>query len=107
NIDDDELLNYLDGMGTEAEREFFRNKLNNNSIAKKRMEELQAVHQFFQKQKGIEQPSKNFTEKVMAGLHSKTSLAMLSPKNGLLLLLGLAIASGIAITLVSSGLFDQ
>ncbi len=71
------------------------------------MEELQAVHLFFQKQKGIEQPSKNFTEKVMAGLHSKTSFAFLSPKNGLLLLVGLMVASGLAITLVSSGWFDQ
>ena len=107
NINDDELLNYLDGMGTEAEREFFRNELSGNSVAKKRMEELQAVHQFFQKQKGIEQPSKNFTEKVMASLHSKTSFAFLSPRNGLFLLVGLMVASGLAITLVSSGMFDQ
>ncbi|HLZ15500.1 MAG TPA: hypothetical protein VKQ08_00575 [Cyclobacteriaceae bacterium] len=107
NLTDDELLRYLDGLGTVAERENVKDELSENPGAKKRMDELQAVHFFLQKLNRVEQPAKNFTEKVMAGLHVKPSFGFLSPKNGLLLLLGLMVASGFAITLVSSNALDQ
>jgi len=107
NLTDDQLLNFLDGNTTEAERDKV-NKLNGlNPEVKKRVEELQAVHFFLQNQNKIEQPSKTFTEKVMAGLHARPSFTLLSPKNGLLLLVGLMVASGLAIMLVSAGSFDQ
>jgi hypothetical protein len=43
----------------------------------------------------------------MANLHVRQSFSFLSPKNGLLLLAGLLVATGIAIVLLSSGQFDQ
>jgi hypothetical protein len=74
---------------------------------KKRLGELQAIHSVLQKQSRLELPSKNFTEKVMANLHVRPSFTFLSPKNGLLLLVGLLVATGIAISLLQSGQFDQ
>ena len=107
NLTDDELLQYLDGLGNADERENVRDELSKNPVAKRRMDELEAVHLFLQKQNRIAQPAKNFTEKVMAALHAKPSFAFLSPKNGLLLLMGLVVASGFAIALVSSNALDQ
>ena len=107
NLTDDQLLNFLDGNAAASERDQLNKLIGLNPEIKKRVEELQAVHFFLQKQNKIEQPSKSFTEKVMAGLHRRPSLSLLSPKNGLLLLVGLMVASGLAITLVSSGAFDQ
>ncbi len=107
NVTDDQLLNFLDGTSNDAERNNINHLISTNVGLNKRLEELQAVHFILQKQNIIEQPSKTFTEKVMSNLHARSSFAFLSPRNGLLLLVGLLVASGIAITLVSSGQFDQ
>lgn len=107
NLSDDQLLNFLDGFGSEGERENVKNIIDTNADIKKRLEELQAVHIILRKQNKIEQPSKTFTQKVMAGLHAQPSFTFLSPRNGLFLLVGLIVASGLAVMLVSSGSFDQ
>lgn len=107
NLTDDQLLDFLDGNTTEAERARLQQLIGMNSEMKKRVEALQAIHLFLQNQNKIEQPSKTFTEKVMSGLHARPSFSLLSPRNGLLLLIGLMVASGLAIMLVSSGSFDQ
>jgi len=100
NISDDELLNFLDGSSTNAQKDFLKNELNTNSVLKKRMEELEQVHLFFQKRNHLEQPSKNFTNKVMANLHTKIAYTFVSPRNGLLLLVGLLVASTLAVLLI-------
>ena len=107
NLTDDQILNFLDGNVTAAERDQVNQIIASRMELKKRVEELQAVHLFLKHQNKIELPSKTFTEKVMARLHTRPSFSLLSPKNGLLLLAGLMVASGLAITLVSSGAFDQ
>lgn len=100
NINDDELPNFLDGSSTNAEKDFLKNELTTNSILKKRIEELEHVHSFFQKQNQLEHPSKNFTNKVMANLHTQITYSFASPRNGLLLLIGLLVASTLAILLI-------
>ncbi len=107
NLTDDQLLDFIDGKGNEAERDSIKKLISSNVEVKKRVDELQAIHNFLQRQNKIEQPSKNFTEKVMSGLHARPSFSFLSPRNGLLLLIGLMVASGLAIMLVSAGSFDQ
>ena len=107
NLTDDQLLNFLDGTGSEAERVKVKQFISSNADMMKRLGELQAVHAFLLKQNKIEQPSKTFTEKVMSSLHARQTFTFLSPRNGLLLLVGLMVASGLAIMLVSSGSFDQ
>jgi len=106
-ITDDELLNYLDGSGSEVERDTIKKLISSNVGLKKRVEELQTIHNFLQKQNRIENPSKNFTEKVMSGLHARPSFTFLSPRNGFLLLVGLMVASGLAVMMAASGSFDQ
>jgi len=106
NITDDRLLNFIDGTISEAEREHMKKLINSNTEMKKRVEELQAIHNFLQRQNRIENPSKKFTDKVMSGLHARSAFTFLSPRNGLLLLAGLMVASGLAIIMVSTGSFQ-
>src|SRR5258706_4678126 len=107
NITDNQLLDYIDGVGTEAERKALNDAIIKNQLTQKRLNELEAVHFFLQNRKGTEQPSKNFTDKVMEHLHTKPLFTFFSPKNGLILLAGFILASGLALTLLSSGTFDQ
>jgi hypothetical protein len=107
NLTDDQILNFLDGTTIGGEREKALKLIELNPDVRKRVEELKAVHLFLQNQNHIEQPSRTFTERVMAGLHTRPSFSFLSPRNGLLLLAGLMVASGLAIMLVNSGTFDQ
>src|SRR5882724_8534662 len=102
-ITDDELLNYLDGIGTIEERQAVKNGLSQNASAQKRLKELEVIHYFLQSQKGLEQPSKNFTDKVMAGLHARPAFAFFSPRKGLMLLIGLVVASALALVFLASG----
>src|SRR5689334_12273056 len=106
-ITDDQLLNFLDGSSDEVERENIKKLITSNVELKKRVEELQAVHAFLKVQNKIENPSKNFTEKVMSGLHARPSFTFLSPRNGFLLLIGLMVASTLAVMMASTGSFDQ
>ncbi|MBS1682836.1 MAG: hypothetical protein JST48_14075 [Bacteroidetes bacterium] len=106
-ISDEQLLSYLDGNGTDAERKALIEKIANNQTHLNRLKELEAVHLILKNQAGVEQLSKVFTNKVMAGLHRQVSSNLLSPKNGLLLLIGLVIASALALLLASTGVFDQ
>jgi hypothetical protein len=107
NLTDDQLLNYLDGISSEAEKENIKKLISSRAEIKKRIAELQAVHNFLLKQNKIEQPPKNFTEKVMSGLHARPSFTFLSPRNGFLLLVGLMVASVLSILLLDAGSFDQ
>lgn len=106
NITDEELLDFLDGKSSTGDRARIENTMAVNSSVKKRIEELQAVHLFLQTQNTLVHPSKKFTNKVMENLH-RQSAAILSPKNGMLLLLGILVASGLALALVSTGTFDH
>ena len=106
-ITDDQLLNFLDGSASDAEQDIIKKLISSNVELKKRIEELQTVHNFLQRQNKIENPSKNFTEKVMSGLHARPSFTFLSPRNGFFLLVGLMVASGLAVMMVSAGSFDQ
>jgi len=106
-ITDDQLLNFLDGSSSEAERDNIKKLISSNLELKKRAEELQIIDNFLQRQNKIETPSKNFTEKVMSGLHAQPSFTFLSPRNGFLLLVGLIVASGLAVVMASTNSFDQ
>lgn len=106
NITDDELLDFLDGNGNEGDRARIENSISADVTIRKRFEELQLVHRFLQTST-LSSPSKNFTQQVMGNLHSRPASFLLSPKNGLILLVGLLIASLLALTLISSGTFDQ
>lgn len=101
------LQRFLDGELSAEEYAKVELEIGRSADWKIRYDELRAVKIFLVRKAKLESPSKNFTQKVLAGLEAKQSTSFLSPKNGLLLLLGVMIASGFVIALISNGAFDQ
>jgi len=69
--------------------------------------ELRLVDEVLSKKNKLENPSSNFTHRVMMNLHSMPVASSLSPKNGLLLLGGTIVAVTLLTLLVSGGMFDS
>jgi hypothetical protein len=103
---DDILLDYLDGNLDRAELEKVEHSIRNNPDWQSRLEELRLVNSFLRETK-IEQPSKNLTDAVMTHLHQYPAQKGFSIKNGILLLVVVLMAIGIATVLVSTGAFDN
>jgi anti-sigma factor RsiW len=101
---DEELLNYLDGTVNPDEAAAINHALVTDQEVAQRMEELRSVHHYFLTLTK-EEPSNNFTQRVMENLHYTTSHAY-SPRNGLMLLIGVMLAVGIAVALLAGGIFD-
>lgn len=105
-ISEDDLLNYLDGTANNETRERVERFSSNPDVAS-RLNELRAIHDFLAKNNALTLPSKNFTDKVMNRLHEKATGFSFSPRNGMILLAGILVASGLGIALLSMGSFDQ
>ncbi len=103
---DDRILRYLDGLMSETEKEAFLKEVATISTLQERLKEMEAVHLFLLKKSKLEIPSKNFTQKVMSGLEAKPNI-FISPRNGLYLLAGILVASGILVSLISNGVFND
>lgn len=102
-----ELLRYLDGDLDTVSKTNLEAEIQRSSLLKSRLDELQAVRSFLQRKASLEAPSKNFTQKVMEGLDAQPARSLFSPRKGLLLLIGIIIASGLALMLLTNGVFDQ
>ena len=102
---DEELLQYLDGKLSDSRVRELKSRLESHPGLQNRLQELRSVHQALVVNK-LEHPSTNFTHRVMAGLYRRPVSLGLSPRNGLLLLCGVLVATGILTLLLSSGLFD-
>jgi hypothetical protein len=103
---DDRLLDYLDGKLSGAEAAMLKNQLEQSSSLKQRLEELRAVHTLLSQSK-LAEPSKDFTRFIMSNLDKVPARAnSLSPRNGLMLLCGILVATGITILLLATGAFD-
>ena len=102
---DNKLLEYLDGTLSSSEKETLEQELGTSPALAKRLEELKQVTTTL---KGIhiEQPSTNFTQRVMEQLNQYPVSRRLSIKNGIFLLAGILIAVGICAVLLSAGVFD-
>jgi len=99
------LLRYLDSELDKDERHQLESELQTSEVLQNRLDKLKAVNLFLLQKASLESPSKNFTQKVMSGLDAKLTSSF-SPRQGLLLLLGTIVASGIALALLSAGVFD-
>lgn len=106
-ITDDDMLNYLDQEVDAETRLRIEQLLKEDTATAERMKELKIIHGFLLSKSKLDQPSKNFTDKVMSKLHEKPATAFFSPRNGLLLLGGTLVASGLTLVLLSKGTFDQ
>lgn len=104
---DEELLRYLDGELDPAQKINLEAEIQNSTLLRKRLEELQSVRSFLMRKVILETPSKNFTQKVMEGLEAQPVRSLFSPRKGLLLLIGVIIASAISLMLLTNGVFDQ
>jgi hypothetical protein len=102
---DDMLLDYLDGNLGKADKEKVEQGLQQNPEWLMRMDELRSVTSLLS-ETTIEHPSKNFSSVVMTKLDQYPAQAGLSMRNGILLLIGVLLAVGIASILVASGTFD-
>lgn len=103
-ISDDHLLNYLDGTLSLPEKERIEQLLAANPGVLARLEQLRSIHNQLSAIK-IEEPSRNFTQKVMERL-SYPLASGFSVRNGILLLGGVLVAVGIAAFLLAGGVFD-
>lgn len=104
---EEELLRYLDGELNAAQKINLEAEIQNSSLLKTRLEELQFVRSFLTHRATLETPSKNFTLKVMEGLDAQPVRSLFSPRKGLVLLIGVIIASAISLMLLTNGVFDQ
>ncbi len=104
---DDELLLYLDGELDSMAKEKLELALQQDEALKHRLTQLQTMESFL-KGDTLESPSKNFTQLVMNKLDQyPAQTSSFSMFNGILLLAGILLMTGIAAILVSSGVFDQ
>ena len=104
---EEELLHYLDGELGSVQKASLEAEIQGSILLKNRLQELQTVQSFLMRKATLESPSKNFTLKVMEGLDTQPVRSLFSPRKGLLLLIGVIIASGISLMLLTSGVFDS
>lgn len=104
---EEELLRYLDGELDPSQKIILETEIQRSAVLKSRLEELQFVRSFLMRKATMETPSKNFTQKVMEGLDVQPARSLFSPRKGLLLLIGIIIASAISLMLLTHGVFDQ
>jgi anti-sigma factor RsiW len=104
---DDELLLYLDGELDPAAKEKLELALQQDEALQHRLTQLQTMDSFLTGS-ALASPSKNFTQLVMNKLDQYPApSSSFSMFNGMLLLAGILLMTGIAAILVSSGVFDQ
>ena len=103
---EDRLQDYLDGKIEGAALQQVKNDLSGSEAMQKRLEELRHVQEFLKKN-SLKHPSTVFVERVMKSLSVKPLSAYPSPKNGLMLLMGVMVATGMLVMMISAGFFDK
>lgn len=102
---DDKLFEYMDGGLKGSEKENIEQLLKTTPALQARLEELRKLDADLRTIK-LEQPSKNFTQRVMNKLDQYPVRSNFTLRNGILLLTGVLVAVGIGALLVSGGVFD-
>ncbi|MBL7870398.1 MAG: hypothetical protein JNM78_02215 [Cyclobacteriaceae bacterium] len=103
---EEQLLRYLDGELDAQTCQSLEEEIQQSELLNTRLEELRLVQSVLVQKARLETPSKNFTQKVMSGLDRNPVASFFTPRKGLLLFFGSLIASGIALALLSAGVFD-
>ena len=100
------ILHYLDGQLPMKDKTEFESALKTDSQLNERFHQLKLVHDSLRISK-LENPSKDFTARVMRNLSQAPARLSMSPKNGLMLLLGIGVALMLGVVYLSTGTFDQ
>ena len=103
---DEFILQYLDGQVPMKDKIEFENALKTDDHLNQRFKQLKMVHDSLRSAK-LEHPGGDFSAKVMRNLNPAQSRLTMSPKNGLMLLLGVGIALMLGVVFLSTGTFDQ
>ncbi len=106
NDQEDNLQDFLDSKLEGGSLQQLKRELEGSPDLQQRLEELRRVHTFLES-KALQSPSPRFVERVMQNLSRAPLSYYASPKNGLMLLIGVMIASGMLVMVVSAGTFDQ
>jgi hypothetical protein len=102
----EKLFEYIDGTLKGVEKEGIEQLLKNSPELQARLAELRKLDADL-RLITIEEPSKNFTQRVMLKLDQyPLRSSSISFKNGIFLLVGVLIAIGIGSLLVAGGVFD-
>ena len=102
---DDKLFEYMDDGLKGIEKENIEQLLKTSPALQARLEELRKLDADLRTIK-IEQPSKNFTQRVMSKLDQYPVRSNMTFRNGIFLLAGVLVAVGIGSLLVAGGVFD-
>lgn len=102
---DEKLFEYMDGGLKGVEKENIEQLLKTSPALQARLEELRKLDADLRTIK-IEQPSKNFTQRVMSKLDQYPVRSNLTFRNGIFLLAGVLVAVGVGSLLVAGGVFD-
>jgi anti-sigma factor RsiW len=102
---DDKLFEYMDGGLKGIEKENIEQLLKSSPALQARLEELRKLDADLRSIK-IEQPSKNFTQRVMSKLDQYPVRSNMTFRNGIFLLVGVLVAVGVGSLLVAGGVFD-
>ena len=104
---DDMLLRYIDGTLALSEKQIIEKDLERNEALRKRLGQLRATHLLMRENRQYE-PSKNFTQQVMARLSLDPLRSSSFPiRNSILILVGVLMVVIIASVLVPAGVFDN
>lgn len=100
------LQQYLDGTLEGPALQQLKQELAASPALRQRLEALRPVQQVLQRNT-LQSPSGAFVERVMRNLSKGALTTMPSPRNGLMLLAGVMVASGLLAFIVSTGTFDN
>jgi anti-sigma factor RsiW len=102
---DDKLFEYMDGGVKGIEKENIEQLLKTSPALQTRLEELRKLDADLRTIK-IEQPSKNFTQRVMSKLDQYPLRSNMTFRNSIFLLASVLVAVGVGSLLVAGGVFD-
>lgn len=97
---EEQMLDYLDGNLSASQKESFERELEASHVMRTRFQELSTIHESL-RDSSLENPTSNFTERVLFKI-SQLPKSVLSPKQGFLILIGLILATGIGLYLLSN-----
>lgn len=103
---DEFILQYLDGQVPMKDKAEFENALKTSRELNERFQQFKMVHDTLHAGR-LESPGQDFTIRVMRNLNQAQTRLVMSPKNGLMLLLGVGIALMLGVVYLYTGTFDQ
>lgn len=103
----DRLICLMNGELNETETAQVERELRQSPELQQQLSQLKEIDRFLQRQNKMVNPSKNFTDQVMHGIALPVRSTALSPKMGLVLLLGVLVITMIAVFSLRSGLVDS